>query len=119
MLTIEGLTKTYAGGIQALKHIDLAIPSGIFGLLGPNGSGKTTLMKILATLLESDSGSAVMDQVDLIADKDSTRRMLGYLPQEFGLYPMLTAEQTLDYLARLKGVWQKSERTRLVQAYQV
>lgn len=116
MLTINGLTKTYAGGVQALKHIDLNVPSGMFGLLGPNGSGKTTLMKILATLLEPDSGSAVMDQVDLIADKDSTRRMLGYLPQEFGLYPTLTAEQTLDYLARLKGVWQKSERTGLVQA---
>lgn len=116
MLTINGLTKTYAGGVQALKHIDLAIPSGMFGLLGPNGSGKTTLMKILATLLEPDEGSAVMGQVDLIANKEATRRMLGYLPQEFGLYPTLTAEQTLDYLARLKGVWQKSERTRLVQA---
>ena len=116
MLTINGLTKTYAGGIQALKHIDLTVPSGMFGLLGPNGSGKTTLMKILATLLEPDSGSAVMDQVDLIANKDKTRRILGYLPQEFGLYPTLTAEQTLDYLARLKGVWQKGERVRLVWA---
>ena len=116
MLTINGLTKTYVGGIQALKHIELAIPSGMFGLLGPNGSGKTTLMKILATLLEPDEGSAVMGQIDLIANKEATRRMLGYLPQEFGLYPTLTAEQTLDYLARLKGVWQKNERTRLVQA---
>ncbi|HKO61459.1 MAG TPA: ABC transporter ATP-binding protein [Pyrinomonadaceae bacterium] len=116
MLTIRGLTKTYHGGVQALKHIDLEVPSGMFGLLGPNGSGKTTLMKILATLLEPDSGSAVMDQVDVIADKDATRRMLGYLPQEFGLYPTLTAEQTLDYLARLKGVWQKRERSLLVQA---
>lgn len=115
MLTIEGLSKTYAGGVQALKHLDLNIPSGMFGLLGPNGSGKTTLMKILATLLEPDEGSAVMGQVDLIANKEATRRMLGYLPQEFGLYPTLTAEQTLDYLARLKGVWQKSERVRLVQ----
>src|SRR5687768_16952134 len=112
MLTINGLTKTYAGGVQALKHIDLDVPSGVFGLLGPNGSGKTTLMKILATLLEPDSGSAVMGKIDLIAQKDETRRVLGYLPQEFGLYPTLTAEQTLDYLARLKGVWQKSERTR-------
>ena len=115
MLTITGLTKTYAGGIQALKHVDLEIPSGMFGLLGPNGSGKTTLMKILATLLEPDAGSAVMDQIEIIANKDQTRRMLGYLPQEFGLYPTLTAQQTLDYLARLKGVWQKSERVRLVQ----
>ena len=115
MLRINGLTKTYSGGVQALKHIDLDVPSGMFGLLGPNGSGKTTLMKILATLLEPDSGSAVMGQLDLIAQKNETRRMLGYLPQEFGLYPTLTAEQTLDYLAQLKGVWQKSERTRLVQ----
>src|SRR5687767_4067081 len=116
MLTINGLTKTYPGGVQALKHIDLDVPSGMFGLLGPNGSGKTTLMKILATLLEPDSGSAVMGKIDLIAQKDETRRVLGYLPQEFGLYPTLTAEQTLDYFARLKGVADRAERRALVGA---
>jgi ABC-2 type transport system ATP-binding protein len=114
MLSISGLAKTYAGGIQALQGIDLEVPSGMFGLLGPNGSGKTTLMKILATLLEPDAGSAVMKDINLITNKDETRRMLGYLPQEFGLYPTLSAEQTLDYLARLKGVWPARERRTLI-----
>jgi ABC-type multidrug transport system ATPase subunit len=116
MLSISGLTKTYAGGIQALQGIDLEVPSGMFGLLGPNGSGKTTLMKILATLLEPDAGSAVMEEINLLTNKDETRRMLGYLPQEFGLYPTLTAEQTLDYLARLKGVWRAGERLTLINS---
>src|SRR5438128_1392916 len=116
MLTIRELTKTYSSGIQALKGITLDIPSGMFGLLGPNGAGKTTLMKILATLLECDSGCAEMNGFDLLADKHSTRKMLGYLPQEFGLYPTLTAEQTLHYFARLKGVHEKKEREILVDA---
>jgi len=116
MLKIEGLKKTYPGDIQALKGIDLEIPPGMFGLLGPNGAGKTTLMKILATLLEPDEGSAQMDGIDLIADKAATRRMLGYLPQEFGLYPTLTAEQMLSYLAALKGIANAKERKMLVGA---
>src|SRR6267378_8369809 len=116
MLTIRALNKTYGSGIQALKGIDLDVPSGMFGLLGPNGAGKTTLMKILATLLEPDSGAAEMNGVDLVTRKDQARRMLGYLPQEFGLYPTLTAEQTLDYLAKLKGVWQGKERQALISA---
>jgi ABC-2 type transport system ATP-binding protein len=116
MLKIKELTKTYASGIQALKGISLEVPSGMFGLLGPNGAGKTTLMKILATLLEPDSGSAEMNGIDLIIDKHGTREMLGYLPQEFGLYPTLTAEQTLHYFAKLKGVHDKKERTALVDA---
>lgn len=116
MLNITGLTKTYSGGIQALKGIDLSVPSGMFGLLGPNGSGKTTLMKIVATLLEPDSGQVAMQGIDLVSNKDKARRMLGYLPQEFGLYPTLTAEQTLDYLAKLKGVWHAGERRALISA---
>src|SRR6267142_1350102 len=116
MLTIRGLSKTYSGRIQALKGVDLDIPSGMFGLLGPNGAGKTTLMKILATLLDPDSGGAEMNGVDLISRKDEARRMLGYLPQEFGLYPTLTAEQTLDYFAKLKGVWRAKERRALISA---
>jgi ABC-type multidrug transport system ATPase subunit len=116
MLNITGLTKTYAGRIQALKGVDLAVPSGMFGLLGPNGSGKTTLMKIVATLLEPDSGRVEMQGIDLLAQKDNARRMLGYLPQEFGLYPTLTAEQTLDYLAKLSGVWKTEERRTLIEA---
>ena len=116
MLTIRGLNKTYSGRIQALKGVNLDVPAGMFGLLGPNGAGKTTLMKILATLLEPDSGTAEMNGVDLISRKDEARRMLGYLPQEFGLYPTLTAEQTLDYFAKLKGVWNSKQRARLIDA---
>ena len=116
MLNIKELTKTYSSGIQALKGISLDVPAGMFGLLGPNGAGKTTLMKILATLLEPDSGSAEMNGIDLIVDKHGTRKMLGYLPQEFGLYPTLTAEQTLHYFAKLKGVQDKKERAALVDA---
>jgi len=116
MLNIKELTKTYPSGVQALKNVSLNILTGVFGLLGPNGAGKTTLMKILATLLEPDSGSAEMNDVDLINDPHRVRQMLGYLPQEFGLYPTLTAEQTLHYFAKLKGVFNKKERGMLVDA---
>ena len=116
MLTINQLNKTYSSRIHALKDITLDIRPGMFGLLGPNGAGKTTLMKIVATLLEPDSGTVEMDGVDLVARKDKTRQMLGYLPQEFGLYPTLTAEQTLNYFAKLKGVWKKEERKALIAA---
>jgi len=116
MLEIRDLTKTYSSRVQALKGVSLEVPPGMFGLLGPNGSGKTTLMKIVATLLEPDSGTVEMDGVDLIARKDKTRRILGYLPQEFGLYPSLTAEQTLNYFAKLKGVTEGKERKALIAA---
>lgn len=114
MLTIKELTKTYPNGVQALKDVSLSIPAGMFGLLGPNGAGKTTLMKILATLLEPDSGDARMNGLDLIADKPETRKILGYLPQDFGLYPTLTAAQMLDYFAKLKGITDRKERRSLV-----
>ncbi len=116
MLKITDLHKTFAGGVVALRGVTLNVLPGVFGLLGPNGAGKTTLMKILATLLEPDSGSAEMNGIDLIGNKHSTRKMLGYLPQEFGLYPTLTAEQTLHYFAKLKGVHDKKERAALVDA---
>ena len=116
MFGIKDLKKTYPSGIQALKGISLEIGPGMFGLLGPNGAGKTTLMKIVATLLEPDSGRVEMNGVDLIARKDQARRMLGYLPQEFGLYPTLTAEQMLDYFAKLKGVMNKKERRALIDS---
>jgi ABC-2 type transport system ATP-binding protein len=116
MLRIEGLKKSYSGHIQALKGINLEVPSGMFGLLGPNGAGKTTLMKVLATLLEPDSGVVEMNGLDLINDKDKARRILGYLPQEFGLYPTLTAEQMLNYFARLKGVADGKEHKALIDA---
>src|SRR6185503_1145668 len=116
MLKIKDLTKTYPSGVQALKGVSLELSPGVFGLLGPNGSGKSTLMKILATLLEPDAGTIEMNDVDLIARKDHTRRMLGYLPQDFGLYPTLTARQMLDYLAKLKGISNKRERHALIEA---
>ena len=116
MLKISGLKKTYSSQVQALKGISLEVPRGMFGLLGPNGAGKTTLMKIVATLLEPDSGTVEMNGVNLITRKDKTRRMLGYLPQEFGLYPTLTADQMLDYFAKLKGVTDKKQRRALIDA---
>jgi ABC-2 type transport system ATP-binding protein len=116
MLKIRELKKTFPGPVEALKGISLDIPSGMFGLLGPNGAGKTTMMKIVATLLEPDSGSVEMNSVDLLARKDKARLMLGYLPQEFGLYPTLTAEQMLDYFAKLKGVTDRKERRALIDA---
>ncbi len=116
MLEVRELKKTYASGVQALKGINLEVSAGVFGLLGPNGAGKTTLMKILATLLEPDSGEIAVNNVDFVSQKMMARRMLGYLPQEFGLYPTLTAEQTLSYFARLKGVMDGKERARLIDA---
>jgi ABC-type multidrug transport system ATPase subunit len=116
MLSIRHLTKTYPGGVQALRGVSLDLSPGVFGLLGPNGSGKTTLMKIVATLLEPDSGTIEMNGTDLLARKIHARRMLGYLPQDFGLYPTLTAWQMLDYLAKLKGVTVNKERDALVDA---
>jgi ABC-type multidrug transport system ATPase subunit len=116
MLKIRELHKTYSSGIQALSGISLDVPAGMFGLLGPNGAGKTTLMKIMATLLEPDSGTVEMKGVDLITRKDKARKMLGYLPQDFGLYPTFTAEQMLNYFARLKGVADKKQRRALINA---
>ena len=116
MLLIKDLVKTYSSGVQALKGVSLELSPGVFGLLGPNGSGKTTLMKIVATLLEPDSGTIEMDGVDLLTRKDHTRRMLGYLPQDFGLYPTLTAWQMLDFFAMLKGITNREERHNLVDA---
>jgi ABC-2 type transport system ATP-binding protein len=116
MLEIRNLRKTYPGGVQALRGINLSIAPGMFGLLGPNGAGKSTLMKCIATLLEPDSGEVSFAGVDVLRDKDALRRQLGYLPQDFGLYPSLSAEQMLDYLANLKGIVQPSERRRVVAA---
>jgi ABC-type multidrug transport system ATPase subunit len=116
MLTIRELSKTYANGVQALRNVSLEVAPGMFGLLGPNGAGKTTLMKILATLLDADAGAVTVGGLDFIRRKPEARRVLGYLPQEFGLYPTLTAEQTLDYFARLKGVSGARERKTLVGA---
>ena len=116
MLSINNLTKTYPGGTRALRGVSLQIPQGMFGLLGPNGAGKSTLMKILATLLEPDEGTAQLDGLNLVEQKDETRKILGYLPQEFGVYPKVSAEAMLDHFAVLKGVTARGERKALVEA---
>jgi ABC-2 type transport system ATP-binding protein len=115
-LRIENLTKTYDNGTRALNGVSLTIPRGMFGLLGPNGAGKSTLMRILATLQEADGGSATLGSIDVLRDKDAVRRTLGYLPQKFGLYPKVTAEDLLDHFAVLKGITDRGERRRIVDA---
>jgi ABC-2 type transport system ATP-binding protein len=115
VLSIRNLAKTYAGGVRALRGVSLDIPPGMFGLIGPNGAGKSTLMKILATLLDPDAGTATLDGLDLIADKDATRRLLGYLPQEFGVYPKMSAVDMLNHLAVMKGVTKGAERKEVVE----
>src|SRR6266849_189758 len=115
-LRIDALTKTYPGPTKALRDVSLSIPQGIFGLLGPNGAGKSTLMRILATLQEADSGTATLDAIDLLHDKPAARRILGYLPQEFGLYPKVTAARLLDHFAQLKGESSGAARAKLVES---
>ncbi|MGN2244019.1 ABC transporter ATP-binding protein [Frateuria sp. GZRR33] len=116
MLTIRHLSKTYANGVHALRGIDLDIPQGMFGLLGPNGAGKSSLMRTIATLQDPDQGSIELDGLDLLADKPATRRLLGYLPQEFGVYPKVSAEAMLEHFAVLKGVTARGERRDLTEA---
>jgi len=116
VLSIDNLSKTYPGGVRALRGVSLNIPPGMFGLIGPNGAGKSTLMKILATLLDPDSGSASLDGLDLIAQKDATRRLLGYLPQEFGVYPKMSALDMLHHLAVMKGLTKSGERKEVVES---
>src|SRR5690348_3107465 len=113
-LTIAGLSKTYPNGVRALSDVSLSIPAGMFGLLGPNGAGKSTLMRTLATLQEADAGSATMGDLDVLRDKDAVRRILGYLPQDFGVYPKVSAEELLDHLARLKGLAERKARREVV-----
>ncbi len=115
-LTIKGLSKTYGNGVKALDNVDLHIPTGMFGLLGPNGAGKSTLMRILATLQEADAGSAMLGDIDVLKQKEEVRKILGYLPQEFGVYPRVSAYQMLDHIALLKGVVNNGERKELVSA---
>jgi ABC-2 type transport system ATP-binding protein len=103
-LTIRNLSKTYPNGVRALDDVSLDIPTGMYGLLGPNGAGKSTLMRILATLQEADSGSVRLGDLDVLKEKDAVRRVLGYLPQEFGVYPRLSALEMLDHFVTLKGV---------------
>ncbi len=115
-LSIQQLSKTYPNGVQALKDVSLEIPTGMFGLLGPNGAGKSTLMRTLATLQEADSGSVSLGEINVLREKKEVRKILGYLPQEFGIYPKVSAEVLLDHLAVLKGITQGKERKEVVEA---
>src|SRR3982750_3421930 len=123
-LRIEHLAKTYHNGVRALHDITLTIPRGMFGLLGPNGAGKSTLMRTIATLQEPDAGSIMLGDpsrgsgqvIDVLREKDRVRRTLGYLPQEFGVYPSVSAERLLDHFAVLEGFTDRAERRRVVEA---
>jgi ABC-2 type transport system ATP-binding protein len=113
-LVIRNLSKTYANGVPALQDVSLTIPPGLYGLLGPNGAGKTTLMNTLATLQRPDSGSVWLGSVDALRDVTAIRRQLGYLPQDFGVYPHMNAIELLDYLCQLKGIDDAEARRRHV-----
>lgn len=115
-LIIDNISKTYPNGVQALKGVSLRIPAGMFGLLGPNGAGKSTLMRTIATLQEPDSGSITFGDIDVLRQKDAVRRTLGYLPQEFGLYPRVSALELLDHFAVLKGILDRRTRTDLLES---
>ena len=115
-LIIQNLSKTYPNGTKALSNINLEIPTGLFGLLGPNGAGKSSLMRTIATLQDVDSGSIFLDDLDVMNSKDEMRKYLGYLPQEFGVYPNISAEDLLEHLCVLKGISNSKERKELVKA---
>lgn len=115
-LTITNLSKTYPNGVQALKNVSLTIGNNMFGLLGPNGAGKSSLMRTIATLQDADSGTISLDGIDVLSQKNEVRKMLGYLPQEFGVYPKLSAIDMLNHLAVLKGVTASGERREMVDA---
>ena len=113
-LQISNLSKTYSNGVQALKNLSLTIGTNMFGLLGPNGAGKSTLMRTVATLQDADSGEVSFDGLNVLREKDSVRRILGYLPQEFGVYPKMSALDMLDHLAVMKGILNRGERKEMV-----
>ena len=115
-LVIKNLSKTYANGVQALRGVSLDIPTGMFGLLGPNGAGKSTLMRTIATLQDPDSGSIQLGDIDVLRDKVAVRKVLGYLPQDFGVYPNVDAVTLLDHFAVLKGISAAKQRTQVVEA---
>ncbi|WP_271784226.1 ABC transporter ATP-binding protein [Aquimarina algiphila] len=115
-LNITNLSKTYANGVKALNNVSLEIPTGMFGLLGPNGAGKSTLMRTIATLQEADEGTITLGDLDVLTQKNEVRKVLGYLPQEFGLYPKVSPELLLNHLAVLKGITNKKERREIVKA---
>jgi ABC-2 type transport system ATP-binding protein len=115
-LRVENVSKTYPGGVHALRDVSLTVPTGMFGLLGPNGAGKSTLMRTIATLQEPDTGEVRLGDLDVLREPARVREVLGYLPQDFGVYPKVTAESMLDHLAVLKGLTSKGERREAVDA---
>lgn len=115
MLVIRELSKTYQNGVKALDNVFLEIPEGMFGLLGPNGAGKSSLMRTIATLQEPDSGSIFLNDLDVINQKEELRKILGYLPQDFGVYPKMTPLDMLNHFAILKGIVKRSERKETVE----
>jgi ABC-2 type transport system ATP-binding protein len=115
-LTITGLSKTYPNGVQALKNLSLTIGHCMFGLLGPNGAGKSTLMRTIATLQDPDAGEIQLDEINVLKDKTAVRKLLGYLPQEFGVYPKISAVAMLQHLAVMKGITNRTERNQMVDA---
>ena len=115
-LKISNLTKTYSNGVKALDNLNLEIGSGMFGLLGPNGAGKSSLMRTIATLQKPDSGTIEFDGINVLNNQMDLRKVLGYLPQEFGVYPDMSAENLLDYFARLKGIASTAERKAIVKS---
>jgi len=115
MLSIKNLSKTYSNGVRALDNVSLDIPNGMFGLLGPNGAGKSSLMRTIATLQEADSGSITFNGIDVLKDKDAVRKQLGYLPQDFGVYPKVSAEDLLNHFAVLKGFTQNGQHKEVVE----
>ncbi|MDO6427401.1 ABC transporter ATP-binding protein [Thalassotalea sp. 1_MG-2023] len=115
MLEIKGLSKTYDNGVHALNNVNLTIPKGMFGLLGPNGAGKSSLMRTISTLQDADEGSIEFDGIDVFTDPQALRQRLGYLPQDFGVYPRISAYDLLDHMAILKGISNKAERKEAVE----
>jgi ABC-2 type transport system ATP-binding protein len=115
-LTINNLSKTYPNGVKALKNLSLSIGNSMFGLVGPNGAGKSSLMRTIATLQDPDSGTITLDGIDVLRQKDEVRRVLGYLPQEFGVYPKISAFDMLHHLAVMKGMMSSAERKQTVDA---
>ena len=115
-LEIQNLSKTYPNGVQALKNVSLTIGKGMFGLLGQNGAGKSTLMRIIATLQGADKGSINFNGIDVLKQPEELRKVLGYLPQEFGVYPNITAEELLLHIANMRGITSRSERKDQVDA---
>jgi ABC-2 type transport system ATP-binding protein len=114
-LKISNLSKTYPNGVKALNNLSLTISTGMFGLLGPNGAGKSSLMRTIATLQEADEGSIFLSDLDVLKEKDAVRRILGYLPQEFGVYPRMSAIDMLDHMAAMKGITNRKERREIVE----